>query len=257
MLPTTQNCTDPATSGTRASLRQWCGRQSARVPHKKRVGAGLLACLSILLLGHACHSATQLNLEGVPNGPAPLVQTSTPTGDRVPAALGVVRTLRNGAPLNPSVAFDQRVASTLRETQIFSQLIYPDHGQPALEGQKYVTARLSLSETVDRYAGKNAFRGFVVGASMFLLTPFLPLEYSYALQMTLELQRWDGVTKHYTADSQGRIYYQLFNATPLLTEELKGRVAERCLQVLMVQLVNDAAFYRASAAPLPPILVVR
>jgi hypothetical protein len=140
--------------------------------------------------------------------------------------------------------------SALRETQLFSQLIYPDYDQPALEGQKYVAARLSVSETADRHAGRNAFKGFVVGASMFLLTPFLPLEYGYASQMTLELQRWDGERKHYTAASQGTAYYQLFGATPLLTEELKGQVTERCLNDLMVQLVSDAGFYRASAAPL-------
>lgn len=250
MLPATQICKDPATSGTKASLRQWCSQQSARVPHKKKIGAGMIACLSIVLLGHACHSATNFNLEGLPNIPAPLVQTSTPIADRVPAAFGVARTIRNGAPLDPSVAFDQRVVSLLHDTQLFSRLIYPDHGQPALEGQKRMTAKLSVSETVDRYAGKNAFKGFVVGASMFLLTPFLPLEYSYAAQMTLDLQRWDGEMKHYTAASEGRISYQLFSATPLLTEELKGRVTERCLIALMVQLVNDAGFYRASAAPL-------
>lgn len=247
MLPTTQNCKDLATSGTRVSLFQWYGQLPARVSAKK-IGAGLIACLGILVLSYACDRPTKL--EVVPNISERLVQTSIPTNDRVPAALGVVRTLRNGAPLDPSVAFDRRVVSTLHETHLFSHLIYPDHGQPALEGQKYVTARLSVSETVDRYAGNNAFKGFVVGASMFLLTPFLPLKYSYASQMTLELQRWDGETKHYTADSYGTIYYQLFSATPLLTEELKGRVMERCLNALMVKLVSDAGFYRASAAPL-------
>jgi len=207
----------------------------------------LIVSLGLLVLGSGCDRWTKL--EGMPNIPALLVSTSTPTHDRVPAALGVVRTLRNGAPLDPSVEFERRVVSALRETQLFSQLIYPDYDQPPLEGQKYVAARLLVSETADRHAGRNAFKGFVVGASMFLLTPFLPLEYGYASQMTLELQRWDGETKHYTAASQGTAYYQLFGATPLLTEELKGQVTERCLNDLMVQLGSDAGFYRASAAP--------
>lgn len=249
MFPDTQNCKDPAISGARANLRQWCGQLPARVPHKKKIGAGLIACLGIFALSHACQGATQVEL--VPNIPErPVLRTSAPTTDRVPATLDVVRTIRNGAPLDPSIAFDQRVLIALRETQLFSHLIYPGHGQPTLEGQKHVTARLSVSETVDRYAGNNAFKGFVVGASMFLLTPLLPLKYSYASQMTLDLQRWDGDTRHYTADSHGTIHYQLFSATPLLTEELKGQVTERCLNALMVQLVNDAGFYRASAAPL-------
>lgn len=248
MFPATQNCKDPAISETRVNPRQWCGQLPARVLHKKKIGAGLIACLGIALFGHACHGATQLEL--VPNISERLVQASVPIADRVPASLDLVRTIRNGAPLDPSVTFDQRVLVALRETQLFSHLIYPGHGQPALEGQKYVVAKLSVNETVDRYARKNAFKGFVVGASMFILTPFLPMEYSYASQMTLDLQRWDGEMKHYTAVSQGTIYYQLFDATPLLTEELKGRVTERCLNALMVQLVNDAGFYKASAAPL-------
>ncbi len=247
MLPTTPNCKDLATSKPKASLLQWGGQRPVQAPTKK-IGVMLILSLGLLGLGFACDRLTKL--EGIPAILAFPVQTSIALHERVPAALGVVRMLRNGAPLDPSVAYDRRVVSALHETQLFSYMIYPDHGQPALlDGQKYVAVRLSVSETVDRHAGGNAFKGFVIGASMFLLTPVLPLEYGYASQMTLELQRWDGETKHYFAASEGTASYQLFGATPLLTEELKGQVTERCLNSLMAQLVSDAGFYSARAAP--------
>ena len=41
------------------------------------------------------------------------------------------------------------------------------------------------------------WKGIVIGASMYLLTPFLPFEYDYAAHLSLELERWDGQIKRY------------------------------------------------------------
>jgi hypothetical protein len=86
---------------------------------------------------------------------------------------------------------------------------------------------------------------------MFLLSPFINLEYGYAANVALELERWDGHVQRYEANSSGAVHYKLFGATPVMIEELKGHVTEACLTDLTSQLVRDTALYMASSAPLP------
>jgi hypothetical protein len=86
---------------------------------------------------------------------------------------------------------------------------------------------------------------------MFLLSPVIELHYDYAAQASLELERWDGEIKHYEAQSVGTAHYNLFGASPVVIDGLKGQVTEACLNDLMDQLVRDTAFYVAGNTPLP------
>ena len=86
---------------------------------------------------------------------------------------------------------------------------------------------------------------------MFLLSPFIDLEYGYAATVALELERWDGQVKRYEGRSSGTVHYKLFGATPVMIDELKGHVTETCLADLTQQLVRDTNLYMASIAPLP------
>ena len=86
---------------------------------------------------------------------------------------------------------------------------------------------------------------------MFLLSPFIDLEYGYAATVVLELERWDGQVTRYEARSSGSVHYKLFGATPVMIDELKGHVTEACLTDLTGQLVRDTKLYMASSAPLP------
>jgi hypothetical protein len=86
---------------------------------------------------------------------------------------------------------------------------------------------------------------------MFLLSPAIELDYAYAARTTLELERWDGEVKRYEARSTGTAHYNLFGATPIVLDELKGQVTEACLTDLVDQLVRDTGFYVASGTPLP------
>ena len=85
---------------------------------------------------------------------------------------------------------------------------------------------------------------------MYILTPFLPLEYEYAAHLSLDLERWDGEIKHYESRSAGSARYHLFGATPIMIDELKGHVTETCLIDLARQIAQDTGFYTASSAPL-------
>jgi len=185
------------------------------------------------------------------------VTRSIPNDERVPFVMDGFRMMQNGAPQNPSTQVEHRILNTVQETRLFSTLV-PLGGNVDSLGDKVITARITFDETIDPHSGAAAWKGFLIGASMFLLSPAIELHYDYATKATLELERWDGQVKRYEARSAGTAHYNLFGATPIMIGELKGQVAEACLTELMDQLVRDTNFYMASSSPLPdsPILAV-
>jgi hypothetical protein len=168
--------------------------------------------------------------------------------EQVPLVMDSVGITRNGSPQNLSLETEQRVLGTLREIGLFSHLGGTDSAEPPAN-EKFIRARLLFDEAIDPHPGDAAWKGIVIGASMFILTPFIPLEYDYAAHVILELERWDGQVKRYESQSGGTAHYQLFGATSLMIDELKGHVTESCLTALMQQMVYDTTFYTASSAP--------
>jgi 7-keto-8-aminopelargonate synthetase-like enzyme len=106
---------------------------------------------------------------------------------------------------------------------------------------------LGSPERAMQVAGQLEERGFLVGASMFTLSPFISLNYDYGTQMLLEMERWDGQVKHYTAISNGSAHYHLFGAHPEVIEQLKGQVTEACLSSLLNQVIQDSTFFLAGS----------
>jgi hypothetical protein len=168
--------------------------------------------------------------------------------EQVPLVMDSVSNTRNGSPQNLSLETEQRLLGAMRKVGLFSHLGGTDSTEPPAGG-KFIRARLVFDEDIDQHAGDKAWKSIVIGASMFILTPFIPLDYDYAAHMTLELERWDGQVKRYESQSAGTAHYQLFSATPLMIDELKGHVTESCLTALMQQMVHDTTFYFASSAP--------
>jgi hypothetical protein len=178
------------------------------------------------------------------------VTRSVADHERVPLLLDGFRVTQNGAAQNPPAAIERRILSQVQETRLFSTLI-PLGGDASSLADKSVTARILLDETIDPHGGEAAWKGFVIGASMFLLSPLIELNYDYAAQASLELERWDGEVKHYEASSAGTARYHLFGASPLMIDELKGHVMEACFTDLMEQLIRDTSFYVAGTSALP------
>lgn len=185
------------------------------------------------------------------------ITRSIPNDERVPLVMDGFRMMQNSAPQNPSTEVERRILNTMQETRLFSTLV-PLGGNVASLGDKQVTARITFDETIDPHSGAAAWKGFVISASMFLLSPVIELNYDYAARASLELERWDGQVKRYEARSAGTAHYNLFGATPIMIGELKGQVTEACLNDLMEQLVRDTSFYMANSSPLPdsPVLTV-
>jgi len=201
--------------------------------------------LCSLLLSTGC--SRWMELVGVPESLESRKPALIARAEQVPLVVEPMQFTRNGSPQNPSLDTEQRLVGTLTGIGLFSRL---ETGHDGRSDDKVIRARLFFDEALDPHAGAAAWKGIVIGASMFLLAPVIPLEYDYATHVTLELERWDGTVKRYESQSAGTAHYHLFGATPLMVEELRGHVTESCLTALMQQVVDDTMFYTASSAPI-------
>ena len=215
---------------------------------KSRFVWAIIGCCGLLVaLTTGC--SRWIELKATDNSsPTPNVREIA-RAEQVPLVMNSVDIMRNGSPQNPSLETEQRVLGTLREIGLFSHLHDMNSPEPPTN-EKFIRARVIFDEAVDSHPSDVAWKGIVIGVSMFTLAPFIPLDYDYSAHVTLELERWDGRVKRYESQSAGTAHYKIFSATSLMIDELKGHVTESCLTALMQQVVNDTAFYAASSAPI-------
>lgn len=227
--------------------------ESGNEDSTRRAGAGPLRhrlmglCIGLALLT-GCARWTEV-IEPLPPIKA-FPSVSIPAEERVPVLVKPVQLTHNGTKGVPSPDLERRMLDLLQDTHLFSQLVQTGYAQLPVE-DKVMTARLVVSDEVDSHASGAAFKGLMIGASMFLLTPLLPLEYDYNVYMDLELERWDGQIKRYRSSSKGTAYYHLFGATPVAITDLKAQVTQSCMTALKRQLVQDGPFYLVQSAPFP------
>src|SRR5437867_4634472 len=122
---------------------------------------------------------------------APPANATVATDARVPLLLETIRVTQNGSPIAPPASLERQVLGAIEVTRLFSQHYQSGYTQPATD-QARVTVRLSIDNLVEPHAGQAAWRGFVVGASMFALALFISFNYDYGTEMSLEMERWDG-----------------------------------------------------------------
>lgn len=204
---------------------------------------GIIVCTST-----GCSRSIELHPS--PEEARPAVTHSLPSHERVPLVMDSFQQARNGAPQNPSTEVERRILHRVQDTHLFSTVI-PLGVQSDSVGEKIVSARVSVEEAIEPHSWMSAFKGIIIGGSMFLLSPFIDLEYGYTATIALELQRWDGQVKRYEGTASGTVQYKLFGATPVMIDELKGYVTEACLTAVTGQLVHDTTLYMANSAPLP------
>ena len=195
-------------------------------------------------LGTGCSHWIEM---AAPTDTAPPASATVATDTRMPLLLETIRVTHNGSSIAPPAILERQVLGAIEATRLFSKHYQSGYTQPA-RNQARVTARLSIDNLVEPHAGQAAWRGFLVSASMFTLAPFISLNYDYGAQMSLEIERWDGQIKQYTAASNGSAHYKLFGANPEVIEQLKGQVTEACLSSLLNQVIQDSTFYLASGA---------
>ena len=210
----------------------------------KTISRPLLGSVLAITLGLGTGCSHWIEL-AAPTDITPATSATVATDARVPLLLETIRVTNNGSSIAPPAILERQVLGAIEATRLFSQHYQSGYTQPAAD-QARVTVRLSIDNFVEPHAGQAAWRGFVVGASMFTLAPFISLNYDYGAEMSLEMERWDGQIKRYTASSNGSAHYNLFGANPEVIEQLKGQVTEVCLSSLLNQVIQDSTFYLAS-----------
>jgi len=214
---------------------------------KLRFGLTIIVCCGMIVtLTTGCGHRIELKA-AADSSLRPSVQEIA-RAEQVPLVMDSVDITSNGSPQNSSLETEHHVLGTLREVGLFSRLGDMNSPEPPAS-EKFVRARILFDETINPHPGDVAWKGIVIGVSMFTLAPFIPLEYDYSAKVTLELERWDGRVKRYESQSSGTAHYKMFGATPIMIDELKGHVTESCLTALMEQVVLDTVFYTASSAP--------
>lgn len=199
-------------------------------------------CGAFLVLCSGCSRWFEL-MASPESSPARSIQRIA-AREQLPLLLDRFRITRNGVPQNLSFETEQRLLGTLKEMGLFSRVASTETAH-ASHGEKIIRARVLFDEALDPHAVAAALKSMIISASLFLLAPVMPFDYDYAAHMTLELERWDGQIKHYESRSAGTVHFQLFGATPLMLDELKGHVTESCLTELMQQVAHDTDFYAA------------
>jgi hypothetical protein len=203
----------------------------------------LIGCVLAMTIGLGTGCSHWIELAASTEGMLPISATVA-TDARMPLLLETLRVTHNESSIAPPASLERQVLGAIEATRLFSQHYQSGYTLPAVD-QARVTLRLSIDNHVEPHAGQAAWRGFIVGASMFALAPFISLNYDYATEMSLEMERWDGQIKWYKAASNGSAHYNLFGASPNVIEQLKGQVTEACLSSLLNQMVQDSSFYLA------------
>jgi hypothetical protein len=84
------------------------------------------------------------------------------SNERVPLIMDSFQLSRNGAPQNPSTEAERRILNKIQDTRLFSTLI-PLGGQSDSLGEKIVSARITIDETIEPHSWLSAFKGIILG----------------------------------------------------------------------------------------------
>jgi hypothetical protein len=138
---------------------------------------------------------------------------------------------------NISSGFENRVVAKLTETGLYRDVIYGIYSRRPND-TTYIDVRLDISEMIDQHTGGNALKGFFVGATLFLLTPVLPLSYDMEGEYLLRVIWPNGQQREYKAvcavDAYGTLY-QLNQAA----NDGSGEATDKCLNSVINQMGAD------------------
>jgi hypothetical protein len=193
----------------------------------------------ILAVGLSGCTAHWTNIDVKPDAAAPVDHYSNRTLSNCMAIMDDLRVTSNGQAVDANEAFQKRFMTNLKDTHLFSKVTTET---PTIQPDKMANFALSVAENQDTNQGANAAKGFFIGASLYLLTPVLPLSYDFAQDMTLNVTRSDGRSKRYTAKGKGEARYHLFANAPMAGEEVRGQIINNNLAALMNQIKQDADF---------------
>jgi hypothetical protein len=177
-----------------------------------------------------------INLNKIPDNSDKLNQV-TVQKPLPPVYLKSIQGELSGSGSNINAAFEQRFVGRLQETRLFEDVIGilgREKSQADLKYEMYL--KIAETQELDRLG--NGIKGFFVGLSLFILTPVLPMDYRYGVQLTLTVRKPNGVTKYYKAESEGTAYYTMTHQLTAIRKVTDDTV-EKCIISIMNQLVAD------------------
>ena len=142
------------------------------------------------------------------------------------------------APINP--AFNGRFLQALYHSNAFDGVFGEDQAIPERR-------KLKLSLTIaDRMRYNNvlgAIKGFIIGASFFILSPVIPIYADYTSELRLKVEKPDGSSKHYSGYATGESEHYFFSHSEYYGD-LTLQVSEAALRDLTAKLANDRGWLR-------------
>jgi hypothetical protein len=169
--------------------------------------------------------------------------------DSGPAPRGILESVvikRNLATRDPDPTLTRDLIAGARQAGLFSEV---GTNRESRDPMRDVGITLSVDETLDAHRDENQMRQERIERSWLLpiITPFYIMyhrfEGDFESRMVLEVERWDGETRRYTARARGRMEYS-YNADPEPSQqELIRQVTANVLQSLVNQMAGDQSFF--------------
>ena len=190
--------------------------------------------VSIALTEKAAATNLSVSPRSIPGGVAPR------------GVLESVVIKRNLAPGAPQPQLTQEFIADATLAGLFSEL---STSRESRNPMRDVGLVLTVNETLDVHRDENQMRQERIERSYLfpIITPFYILyhkfEGDFESQMVLDVERWDGETRRYTARARGRMEYP-YNADPQPSQqELIRQVTTNVLQSLVNQMAGEGSFF--------------
>jgi hypothetical protein len=136
--------------------------------------------------------------------------------------------------------FKDRLLQALRLLGAFSS-VYGDD-QPIPEKRK-VKVSLNIAERLEYNNVLGAIKGFVIGASFFVLSPVIPIYADYTTELRLQVEKPDGRIRQYTGFASAESEPFFFSHGEYYAD-LTQQVTDAALRDLSAKLANDRMWLR-------------
>ncbi len=151
---------------------------------------------------------------------------------------------QNGVDTNVDQGFIQRFLDNLRQTNIFSNVLRASEIPPS-DIQKRIELNLAVTQIEDTHQADGCIYGCLVALTLGLLSLVITRRTDFSSEMVLEVKRWDGAMKLYSAKSSGVLNYGIWSNRALGGLALGGAVTTANINSLMSQMIADIGFYVA------------
>ena len=172
-----------------------------------------------------------------------------PPQNSSPGPRGVIESLaikRNLVARDPEPQLTQEFVAATQRTALFSDL---STNRESRNPMRDMGITLSVNETLDAHRDENQMRQERIERSYLfpIITPFYILyhrfEGDFESHMVLDVERWDGDTRRYTARARGRMEYSYTSDPEPSQQELIRQVTTNVLQSLVNQMAGDRSFF--------------